>query len=201
MEKAGASSQARFDARKIAVIGMLSAITIVLGLSGYGFVPLPTAKATIMQLPIVIGAILEGPAAGAMIGLIFGLFSIFQNMTAPNLLSFALINPLVSVVPRIFIGIVPYYVYYYTHRYLFKKREAVSVALGAASGAITNTVGVLGMIYLLYVAEFAAQRGISQEAATNTIYGIALVNGVPEIAISMLICTPVIMMLKKRRQG
>ncbi len=81
MEKAGVSSQSRFDARKIAVIGMLSAITIVLGLSGYGFVPLPTAKATIMQLPIVIGAILEGPLAGAMIGLIFGLFSIFQNIT------------------------------------------------------------------------------------------------------------------------
>jgi uncharacterized membrane protein len=71
--------------------------------------------------------------------------------------------------------------------------------LGAAAGTLTNTIGVLGMIYLIYVAEFAAARGVSMEAAAAVIYGIALMNGLPEIIVSMVICTPVIMMLKKRK--
>jgi uncharacterized membrane protein len=201
MEKTslGRRMSGRFSTRQIATIGMLSAISIVLGLSGYGFIPLPTAKATIMHIPIIIGAILEGPAVGVMIGLIFGLFSIMQNLTVPTLLSFAFINPLVSVLPRVLIGIAAYYTYYFTYRYFFKKREYISVALGAATGTLTNTIGVLGMIYLIYVAEFAAARGISMEAAAAGIYAIALVNGLPEIIVSMVICTPVIMMLKKRK--
>lgn len=202
MEKASTQEKVsqRFGTRQIAVIGMLSAVTIVLGLSGYGFVPLPTIKATIMHIPIIIGALLEGPGVGAMIGLIFGLFSIVQNLTAPTLLSFALINPLVSVLPRIFIGVTAYYTYYYTYKYFFKKHEFLSVGLGAAVGTMTNTVGVLGMIYLLYVAEFAAARGISLEAASKVIYGIALINGLPEVLVSIAICVPVIMIIKRRRK-
>ena len=112
MEKMGTLSHSnKFGSRQIAVIGMLSAISIVLGLSGFGFIPLPTAKATIMHIPVVIGSILEGPLVGAMIGLLFGLFSIVQNLTAPNILSFAFINPLVSVLPRVLIGITVYYTY------------------------------------------------------------------------------------------
>ena len=203
MERTSSDGQvsARFSTRQIAVVGMLSAISIVLGLSGYGFIPLPTAKATIMHIPIIIGAILEGPAVGVMIGLIFGLFSIIQAVTVPTLLSFAFINPLVSVLPRVLIGISAYYTYYYTYKYIFKKREFLSVALGAAAGTLTNTIGVLGMIYLLYVAEFAAARGMSTEAAAKVIYSIGLVHGLPEILVSIVICTPVIMMLNKRRKG
>ena len=85
------------NTRQIAVIGMLSSISIVLGLTGYGFIPLPIARATIMHIPVIIGAILEGPVVGMLIGLIFGIFSIFQNIANPSLLSFAFFNPLVSV--------------------------------------------------------------------------------------------------------
>ena len=73
----------------------------VLGLTGYGFIPLPGAKATIMHIPVIIGSIIGGPMVGMTIGFIFGIFSIMQNITTPNILSFAFINPLVSVLPRV----------------------------------------------------------------------------------------------------
>ena len=179
--------------RQLTVAGMLASVSVILGLTGYGFIPLPTIKATVMHIPVIIGAILEGPAVGMMVGLLFGLFSIFQNMTAPNILSFALLNPLVPVVPRILIGLTAYYCY----KLVPSHNESVRIGVGAAVGSLTNTIGVMGMIYLLYAADFAAARGLNTDAVHTVITGIILANGIPEAIISVLITIPVVIMLRK----
>jgi uncharacterized membrane protein len=97
MLKKNAGLSTKFGTRQITVIGMLSAISIILGSTGFGFIPLPMAKATIMHIPVIIGAIPEGPLVGGAVGFIFGLFSTYQNITNPNILSFAFMNPLVSI--------------------------------------------------------------------------------------------------------
>jgi uncharacterized membrane protein len=183
----------RVNARQIAVIGMLSAITMVLGSTGLGFIPLPMAKATIMHIPVIIGAIIEGPIVGATIGLIFGLFSIFQNITSPTLLSFAFINPLVSVLPRILVGIMAHYSYS-----LFAKRNTtLAVGFGAAIASLTNTFGVLTMIYVLYAVQFASARNIDPATTAKVIYGIAMTNGIPEAIVAVLIVTPIAVAIKR----
>lgn len=186
----------KFGTRQITVIGMLSAISIILGITRLGFIPIPPANATIMHVPVIIGAILEGPVVGAMIGLIFGIFSIIQAITVPNVLSFAFINPLVSVLPRVLIGIISYYVY----KGVFIKNEALKIGIGAAIGSLTNTVGVLGMIYLLYAARYAKAVGISFSAAFKAIFSIAVVNGVPEALLAVLITIPVVLAISKMRK-
>jgi uncharacterized membrane protein len=188
-------SEKRFGTRKLTIVGMLSAISVVLGLTGYGFIPLPFAKATIMHIPVIIGAIIEGPIVGLLIGLIFGVFSILQNIMAPNILSFALINPLVSVLPRIFIGLTSYYVYK-----LVKGKEGIRIIIATIIGSLTNTLGVLTMIYVLYAARYAQAKGISVSVAAKAIYGIALINGVPEALIAVIISVPVILAVKKIRK-
>ncbi len=191
MEKA--IGKRRFETRQIAIVGMLSAVSIVLGASGVGFIPLPMAKATIMHIPVIIGAILEGPIVGVIAGLIFGVFSIIQNMTNPSLLSFAFLNPLVSVLPRMLIGITAYY----SNKIPFIKSSILKTGVSAAIGTITNTVGVLGMIYLLYATEYAQAIGIDVSGAPAAILGIALANGVPEIVVSVAISIPIILAVKK----
>lgn len=190
------STRQLFRTRQLTVVGMLSSVSIILGLTGYGFIPLPMAKATVMHIPVVIGAILEGPAVGVMVGLLFGLFSMFQNMVAPNILSFAFLNPLVSVLPRVLIGLVAYYCY----KMMPVKNEAIKIGTGAAIGSLVNTLGVLGMIYLLYAADFAAARGISPDTVLAVVGGIAMTNGIPEAVISAIITIPVILMVKKARR-
>lgn len=180
----------------LTTIGMLSAICVVLGLTGYGFIPLPGAKATIMHIPVIVGSIIGGPIVGMSIGLIFGIFSIMQNITAPNLLSFAFINPLVSVLPRVLIGLTSYYVYKLT----FIKNHSLKIGLATVVGSITNTFGVLTMIYLLYAAKYAIAKGIDPSIAAKTIYGIAVINGVPEAIIAVIITIPVILAIKKIRK-
>jgi len=101
----------QFDVRKMAVVGVLGGISIILGMTPLGFIPVGPTRATIMHIPVIIGAIMEGPVVGGLIGLIFGLFSVFQALTNPTPVSFVFLNPLVSVVPRVLIGITSYYVF------------------------------------------------------------------------------------------
>ncbi|SHI07664.1 ECF transporter S component [Sporanaerobacter acetigenes] len=101
----------KFTVKKMAVAGVLGGISAVLGLTPLGFIPVGPTRATIMHIPVIIGAIMEGPLVGALVGLIFGLFSILQAIMNPTPISVVFLDPLVSVVPRVLIGIVSYYVY------------------------------------------------------------------------------------------
>ena len=89
--------------RRMAIIGILGGISMVLGLTPLGFIPIGPTRATIMHIPVIIGAILEGPIVGAIVGFIFGLFSIFQAVTNPTPISFVFLNPLVSLGPIFYI--------------------------------------------------------------------------------------------------
>jgi uncharacterized membrane protein len=182
--------------RQITTAGMLSAISIILGLTGYGFVPLPLAKATIMHVPVIIGAILEGPKVGMLIGFMFGAFSLIQNIISPNLLSFAFLNPLVSVLPRVLIGLTAYY----TYRLVKSKNENLRIAAAAAVGSMTNTAGVLGMIYVLYAAQYAEAKGIAVSLAAKTIFGVAYMNGIAEAIVAVIITAAVVLSVKKLRK-
>ncbi|WP_041643946.1 ECF transporter S component [Mahella australiensis] len=196
----------RIDTRKLVIIGVLSAISIVLGLTpGLGFIPIPPASATTMHIPVLIGAILEGPLVGALIGLIFGAFSMLQAVMHPNVLSFAFLNPLVAVLPRILIGVVSYYVYRAV-LILWPRNDAdkrltvantVATGIAAAAGTITNTVGVLGMIYIIYAARVAKAMGISEAAAGGAIAAIGLTNGIPEIIIAVIITIAVVSAVRR----
>ena len=97
----------QINVRQIVTAGVLSAIAIVLGVTQLGFIPVPnlSGSATIMHIPVIIGAILEGPIVGALIGLIFGIYSMISDTSG----LFA--NPIVSVIPRILIGITSWYTY------------------------------------------------------------------------------------------
>ena len=77
------------DTRYMALLAMLCGVLLVMGMTGIGFIPLPVIKATTMHIPVILGAIVLGPKAGAVLGGLFGLCSIWANTTTPGLLSFA----------------------------------------------------------------------------------------------------------------
>ncbi len=128
-----------FSVRKIVVSGVLAAIAILLGWTRLGFIPVPTlaGNATIMHVPAIIGGIMEGWLVGGIVGTIFGLFS-FLQATTPMFK-----DPLVAILPRIFIGITTYFTYA-----ALKKNEYVALIVAAVVGTLTNTVLVLGIAVL-----------------------------------------------------
>ncbi|HSW35263.1 MAG TPA: ECF transporter S component, partial [Candidatus Limnocylindrales bacterium] len=126
----------KLSTRKIVISGILGAISILLGVTRLGFIPVPTpaGHATVMHIPVILGAVLEGPVVGLLTGAIFGLFSFLQ----PGAPFFA--DPLVSVLPRLFIGPVSFLVYASTK----KINTVLACILAGAFGSATNTVLVLG---------------------------------------------------------
>jgi len=97
----------KLSVRQIVVAGVMSAIAIFLGATRLGFIPFVLGVAiTIMHVPVIIGAVLEGPLVGTIIGALFGIFSLvwaFVVPTGPGDLYFQ--NPLISILPRLFIGL------------------------------------------------------------------------------------------------
>ena len=202
MLSARGMGNSRQNVRKMVIVAMLSGICLFLGLTGLGFIPLPLFKLTILHLPVIIGAIIEGPVVGASIGLIFGLFSIYQNITAPTPMSPFFYNPLVSILPRVLIGIVSYYVYKFLRSKL--KNVKLSISVAAIIGSLVNTIGVLGLIYLIYFKDYAqilmdkgtvASNSIS--AVTTALLTVIGTNGLAEAILSAIIVTPIVIAVSK----
>ena len=132
--------------RKLVVTGALGALAVFLGITKLGFIPWFTgASITILHIPAILGAVLEGPAVGAGIGAIFGLFSLLQATIAPNgPIDLAFRNPLVSVLPRILFPLATWGIYYLLSKW--KKLPAVLVA--SVIGTVVHTALVLGALVL-----------------------------------------------------
>jgi len=164
--------------RKIVVAGVMSAISVLLGATHWGFIPwLAGAALTIMHVPVIIGAVLEGPVVGLVIGFIFGLFSLLQGAIAPTGPADTwFVNPLISILPRLFIGPVAWLVY----RGLKRGNESLALIVAGVAGSLTNTILVLGML------------GIFGYLPWALIGTIAVTNGLPEAAVAAIITLAVV---------
>jgi len=187
--------KAKLSVRQMTMVAMLSAISIFLGLTGLGFIPIPPVRATIMHIPVIIGAIIEGPIVGSLVGLVFGLFSMYQNFTAPGPTSFIFWNPIIALVPRVLIGVVAYYVYTFIKTKL--KNQSISIAVASVCATLINTIGVLGLTYIFYLQKYSAILGINPKIAGAAIATIGITNGVPEAIVSAVISIPVIIAILK----
>jgi uncharacterized membrane protein len=158
--------------RTVVVSGVLAAIQLALGITGIGFIPLPTGvNATILHIPAILAGVMEGWVAGLAVGGIFGLFS-FLRSTTP-LFS----NPIIAFGPRLLIGVVAYLVY----RALRPINEPVALAAAGVLGTLTNTVLVLSLAVLLTGPNGAPY--LSPDVA----WSVALTNGVPEAIVGGII--------------
>ena len=183
------------NTRQLAIVGLLSGVSILLAITPLGFIPVPPISATIMHVPVIIGAILEGPMVGMLIGGIFGFTSFVRSFTTPTPTSFIFWNPIISIGVRILIGFVAAYVY------KLLRHSKVSVVVSAVAGSLTNTIGVLGLVYIFYLSRYADVLGISKEAATAGILGIVMTNGVLEAVIASLITLAVVTAVRKTRKS
>lgn len=93
--------------KKLAIIGALGALTVLFGLLPIiGYIRLPWGLAiTLLHIPTILGALIAGPLAGTCIGVIFGLTSLYQASQSAGGLDLLFVNPLISVLPRMMLGL------------------------------------------------------------------------------------------------
>ena len=158
----GSSSVFSFNTRQIVVGGIIGGIALFLGATRIGFIPVPIpliGNATIMHIPAIVGGALEGPVVGLLVGLIFGVFS-FLNADNPVFL-----NPVVAILPRLFIGVVAWAVFVGLRRWSLDLASAVAGILGS----LTNTVGVLGLAVLFGLLPVAVIPAIIPQAVAEAV--------------------------------
>lgn len=169
--------------RKIVVTAVLSAITIVLGLLPMGgYIPFAGISITILTIPVIIGAVLEGPIVGAGIGLIFGLTSMYQAATAPKSpLDPLFVNPLLSVIPRMLIGPVAWLVWS-----ALKRWKVIGLLAAGFFGSYANTVFVLGALGLIFGKDSRVLE-IFGDKVWKALGGVALASGAPEAGVAAVV--------------
>ena len=192
--------QKTMDTRYMATLAMLCGVLLVMGMTGIGFIPLPVIKATTMHIPVILGAILLGPKAGAVLGAVFGFCSIWANTTAPGLLAFAfspfmttegLVGALKSIWIalgcRILFGILAGWLWMVFRKLL--KTEYAALPVTAAVATICHTLLVMGSIYVLLSQQYAAAKNVAISAVFGLIMGTVTASGIPEAIAAAILVT------------
>ena len=186
------------DTRWLTSVALMMAIVILLANTPLGMIQLPIIKATTVHIPVIIGAILLGPAAGAILGGTFGVCSLISNTMAPTLLSFAfspfLAEDLLGVVKslwiaigcRILIGVVAGWVWIGLRK--LRLSPWIALPITGFVGSMVNTVFVMGSIYVLLASQYAAAKEVALDAVWGLIMATVTASGIPEaIAAAVLV--------------
>lgn len=187
---------------RMVLLGMLSAIIIIQTTVPFlGYIPIGPLSLTIIQVTVIIAAIVLGTKEGAIVGGIWGIITFIRAFIAPTSVIAPIVftNPLVSVLPRILIGVVAAYVF---HRILSGKlNETVRMSVAGVLGSLTNTVLVLGFIYLFYREPYANFLELDMEQLLPALMTIVATNGITEAILSgvlaPIISKPLLKSIKK----
>ncbi|MGT2649016.1 ECF transporter S component [Streptococcus troglodytae] len=181
----------------VAVVAIFFATMLVIHLLSsliFNLWPVPI-KPTIVHIPVIIASIVYGPRIGAALGGLMGIISLINN-TIILLPTSYLFSPfvahgnfnslLIALVPRILIGIFPYYIYK-------SMKNRFGLLLAGAIGSATNTVFVLTGIFIF----FSSVYGGNIQTMLATIIS---ANSIIELIISALLTfliVPKLLKLKK----
>lgn len=196
--------------KQLTLTAIFLSIIILFSFTPLGFINLGFIKATLVHVPVIIGAVCLGPRIGTFLGLAFGLLSMTINTITPSVLSFAF-SPfipvygtndgslwaiLIAIVPRVLTGVVPFYVYQY-----FKKKnlnQNIGLFTAGIAGSLVNTILVMNMIYFLFQDAYGSIKDIPAGSGLyKAILSVIFINGVPEALVAGIATSAVAVVLLK----
>lgn len=181
----------------VATVAMFFAAMLVIHLLTsvlFNILPFPI-KPTIVHIPVIIASILYGPRVGATLGGLMGLISVVTNtivllptsyLFSPFVENGNLYSLMIAMIPRILIGITPYYVYN------IMKNKAGLILAGAV-GSMTNTIFVLGGIFVLFSSVYNGNLQLM-------LAGILGTNAIAEMIISAVLTVAIVPVIEKLKK-
>ena len=170
--------------------------------------------ATLAMVPVVITAMLLGTKAGTLMGFFTGLFSfIVWTFMPPSPIVAFVFTPfytlgamggnawslVICFVPRILTGTVTG-LCYSTFRKT-KMKEFLVYGLSGFLGSMTNTLLVLGGIFVFFGQDYATAIGIGYNLMLGIIGTTILTSGIPEAVIAWIVGYAVCKPLKKLQRS
>lgn len=187
--------------RGLAQTALFTALILLMAFTPFlGYIPLGFTRATIIHIPVILGAVLLGPKKGAFLGGVFGLTSFMNNTINPTVTSFVFTpfyslgtysggigSLIICFIPRILVGVVPYYVYCLIQKRSKNQVSSAGLVLAGLSGALTNTLLVMNLIFLFFRDAYASANGVASHAVYGFILSIIGMNGVPEAIVAAIL--------------
>lgn len=177
-----------FSAKNITILAVLVALVVVLQVCG-GYFVIGTTSLSFVLIPIVLGGILLGVWAGALLGFLFGFIVLMYGVSGTDAFTATLLaqQPALTVLTVLLKGILAGIVPALLYKVIAKKQKYVAVFVAAASAPLVNTgVFVLGALCMSGLfTEFATANGVS---LTYFIFiGCAGINFIIEFALNLVL--------------
>ena len=192
---------------QITRMAILVAIIFLLAFTPLGYLTIGPIAATTIQMPVIVGAVIMGPAAGAVLGFFFGLSAIIKVLTMPGADPFATLalahSPLaylaVCMGARILMG--------WLSGLLAAGLKKVPALDGGGSiirygvtgfvGSALNTVFYLGLLWALCAEVISSYYGVDLSGVGSLVMGTAWAAGIPEAIVSCVVVAAVCKALEK----
>ncbi len=171
--------------KKLVGLALFTAIVVVLQFMG-SFIKLGMFSVSLVLIPIVVGAAVYGRAAGAWLGLVFGLVVLLSGDAAP----FLVVNPLGCVATVLVKGTVAGYLAGQTYRLISPKNKYVGVAAAAVICPLVNSgIFFIGckLFFMDTIAEWAKGAGFTGDATLYVIVGLIGLNFIFELLFNLVL--------------
>ncbi len=181
-----------FSTLKMVQLALFIAIIILMAFTPIGYIKTPAIEITLIVIPVTVGAIVLGPASGAILGGVFGITSFIQcfGMSAFGAALLG-INPVatlvVCLVPRILMGWLSGLVFMALKK--IDKTKVISYAVASLAGPVLNTILFMSALMLFFYKTDYIQGFVSMTGTTNVFaFVIAFVgiNGLIEAGINFV---------------
>lgn len=170
------------NVRYLTELALLVAIVLVMKVTGIASIPVGPLVMTFTMVPIAIGAILMGPLAGAVLGMVYGFTSFYDAVTGASLMTgaFFQINPLSTFVLcvgiRTLVGALTGWLFRAVHK--VDRTGTVSYFVGGLAAPLLNTFLFMGYIVLFFYGSDYVQTLVGTLGAANPFMFVILVVGV-----------------------
>ncbi|MFI3116033.1 MAG: ECF transporter S component [Clostridia bacterium] len=191
------------NTKNLTQLAFFTALILMLGFTPLGFITVFATGITTVHIPVILGSYVFNVKQSCYLGFIFGLVSFIRCFTTPDAISaivlgtgtgFGLYNLFLVVmiifVPRILVGL-------FTNlslKILLKitKKETLSMIISAVIGSLTNTIFLLGGLFVFASSQTSTAFGLD---STSTLFlvlaGIVAINGMIEAVFASVVSAPI----------
>lgn len=176
--------------KRMVTIAFLVGLVLVLQLLGGVIPPIGGFSISLVLIPIVMGAVLLGPGAGALLGAVFGVIVFINCVTGadPGGVMVFQASPLLCFLVVMAKGTLAGWLAGLCYRLLRGRNPHLAMICAAAVCPIVNTGVFVGCMLTIFPEVLAAWAGGS-DILSYVLTGLLLVNFVPELIINVLFGT------------
>lgn len=144
--------------RYLVTLAFLAAILFVMDLTGIAMIPLPGQYASIMTVPVAVGAMMLGPTAGGVLGGVMGFISFYTalktgfrdlNLMGYDGIAIVLLSIFNAFVPRILMGVATGWIFKLLKK--VDKTKTICYYVGGLAAPLLNTVLFMSVLLPIFM--------------------------------------------------